>query len=115
MNSNVSHADLLELSRSLQSAALGRDVDVIHTELCSLRNALVCHIRDESALFQDFSPAVGSVVRRGQQQLLRSIDEILAHADEADDECLCVAKVSRLTRAIARQASLEHHLMKVHG
>lgn len=110
MNSNVSHVDLLRLARALRSVTLGSDLDAIHTELCSLRNALVRHIRDEEGQARELSPVVAAAVRRGQQDLLSDIDAILAHADGADDECRCVSKASHLTKAIARQATLENRL-----
>lgn len=113
MSSNVSHVDLLRLARALQSVTLGTDLDAVHTELCSLRNALVRHIRDEEGRAREPSHAVAATVRSGQQDLLREIDAILAHTDGADDECRCVSKAAHLTKAIARQATLENHLTTV--
>lgn len=112
-SNNVSHVDLLRFARVLQTVTLGRDVDAVHSELCSLRNALVRHIRDEEQQLRGVAPAVADAVRRGQKNLLREIDAVLAHADEADDECRCVSKATHLTKSIARQASLESHLTGV--
>lgn len=110
MGEDVSHVDLLRLARSLQSVSLGTDIDAIHTELCSLRNALVRHIRAEQGQADSFSPPAAAAVRRGHQELLREIDAILTHADGSDDGCHCVIRVSHLTKAIARQAALENAL-----
>ncbi len=110
MSSDISHVDLLKLARALQSVTLGRDLDAVHTELCSLRNALVRHIRDEEGLARQLVPAVAAAVRRGQQELLRDVDAILAHAEGVAAECRCVSEASHLTKAIARQAILENHL-----
>ncbi len=111
MNSNVSHVDLLGFARALQTVALRRDIDAVHSELCSLRNALVRHIRDEQPQLRGLAPPIAEAVRRGQKDLLREIDTVLAHAGEADDECRCVSKATHLTKALARQASLEIHLV----
>ena len=113
MSSNVSHVDLLRFAGALQAVTLGRDLDAVHSELCSLRNALVHHIRDEERHLRGVSPAVADAVRRGQRNLLREIDAVLAHADEFDDDCRCVSKATHLTRSIARQATLESHLSAV--
>ncbi len=110
MSGNVSHVDLMRFARALQTVTLGRDLDAVHSELCSLRNALVQHIRDEERHLREVSPAVADAVRRGQKDLLRDIDAVLDHSDGADDECRCVSKATHLTRSIARQARLESHM-----
>lgn len=117
-----SHLDLLDRAAALETAAVREDLRAVHTELCALRNELVAHLHGELSEVEVLGPASRRVVEGGQAELLRTVDDLLAHAADDDveraedeaDTCNCVTRSIQLTRAIVRQAKLENSVFETH-
>ena len=106
----ISHADLLEKTRSLRLAAGRDDVVGVHAELFRLRAALVDHLHAERGDFAGLPDNLAEVAIHGQDQVLRLIDGLLVAVD-ADHDCTCIVRAIEVDLALQRQARLEQAIV----
>ena len=107
--SPASHVSLLGRSRALQRSAMRSDVDAVQQELIDLRLALTMHVVAEQADVNDLSWSASGLVVRGQRELLRLIDELIAARGRGGQPYLRAAV--DLTRRLSRQARVEDGLL----
>lgn len=101
------HLDMLSAARAVQRAATEGDVDVLHDEVCRLRNALVEHAA--SSGLDDNGDVHHRLTRHGQRRLLHFIDEILSTTQHGADTCTCMVRGAELRSMLIRQLRLESH------
>jgi hypothetical protein len=111
MDGPVTHLDLLDGARALERAAVGRDLDAVHQELCRLRNDLARHVASEGPELQGLSLVSRRVVLDGQERLRVLIDDVIAGASSGATECSCLARAGDIVRSLTRQARLEVGLL----
>lgn len=97
--------DLLSAARAVQRAATDGDVDVLHDEVCRLRNALVEHAATSG--LDDNGGVHHRLARHGQHRLLHFIDEILSTTQHGADTCTCMVRGAELRSMLIRQLRLE--------
>lgn len=102
-----SHRGLLSAVRSVQSAAMRRDLDAVHRRMCELRSLLVAHLHAEEKTFENLSPIVRDAVQAGQRRLLQRLDGLLAQVESDDGDCRCLVEAAELALLVARQARFE--------
>lgn len=105
MENPARHLDLLSAVRAVQRAATEGDVDVLHDEVCRLRNALVEHAA--SSGFDDNGGVHHRLARHGQRRLLHFIDELLSTTQHRADTCTCMVRSAELRSMLLRQLRLE--------
>lgn len=97
--------DMLSAARAVQRAATEGDVDVLHDEVCRLRNALAEHAA--SCGRDDNGDVRHRLARHGQRRLLHLIDEILSTTQHGADTCTCMVRGAELRSMLIRQLRLE--------
>lgn len=110
MDDLTSHLDLIEGARAFRQAALAADLDGVHAELCTLRNALNRHSSGEDDSIVQLSPAARRVAADGQRRLRGLVDALLSSTAGGDPGCECLARADELFRLLNRQARLENGL-----
>lgn len=103
------HAALLERSRALEIAVIGRDRGAVHLELCRLRAEMCEHIRHEHDAVEALPPFKRKVVSGGQRDLLEQIDQLLESSAGGDPIPWLRSTVSIVHRLV-RQARLEANI-----
>lgn len=113
-SSRSTHLDLLERARALaaharalQVASDASEVDVLHGELCLLRNALVEHVHAEGEQLDGLSPAAREAIEEGQRRLLRQVEAIMADSAADGAGCDCVGRSVHLVGMLAAQVRAE--------
>lgn len=107
VTAQTSHLDLLRMTRAVQRAAVEDDLDMLHLELCHLRNALVEHLHGEHDAHARRSSMVERVVAQGQHNLLRLVGDLVFTTAEHGADCTCLVRIAELHGALTRQARLE--------
>ena len=111
MDGLVTHLDLLDGALALERAALDKDLEAVHRELCQLRNDLAGHVASEAPKLESLAPVSRRVVLDGQERLRMLIDDVIAGSPAGASECSCLARAGDILRSLARQARLEVGLL----
>jgi hypothetical protein len=104
-----SHLSLLERSRMLQRTAMHSDADAVLKELIDLRLALTVHVLAEQPDVNQLASSANAAVVRGQQDLLRLVDRLIAARGKGGHHVL--RSIVDLTRRLRRQARIEAGLL----
>ena len=107
MANRTQQLDLINAARAVQRAATDGDIDVLHDQVCRLRNALVDHV--SSCAFEETGTVQDRLARHGQQRLLHFIDELLSTTHEGAEACTCLVRGAELRSMLIRQLRLEAH------
>ena len=87
-----------------------RDVDAVLAELIDLRLALTRHVVAEQPDVHRLPSSTSALVVRGQQDLLRLIDQLIGTRGRGGEQTLRAAV--DLTRRLSRQARIESRLLQ---
>jgi hypothetical protein len=89
------------MARTIQQAAVEEDLDMLHRELCRLRNALIEHLHGNH---DPQVPMAERTVTQGEHDLLHLVGDLLFTTAEHGSGCTCLGRVADLHGALARQA-----------
>ncbi len=103
----ISHLDLLGVADIVGRAALERDLVTLHRELGHLHLAMIEHVGEEEKAHASLPPATRAIVRRGQEELVQLLGEVVGATAEEGDDCPCVRRAAEVHRALSVQARLE--------
>lgn len=102
----VAHLDLLASAHRVQSAAVADDRSALLAAVERLDLELRQHLDDEQELLDRLPPAVGDLVRRGQERLVELV-EAIGQAARSDRRCSCLGRSAELAASLRRQAAVE--------
>lgn len=103
----ASHRDLIVAAGFVHKAALHEEFDELHSALRVLRDDLVRHISAEEEDVR-LAPGAGpSMIRAGQERLVRLLDDLLFTAAYEGATSACVPRAAQFEHLVRRQALLE--------
>ena len=107
----ASHLDLIAAARALRRRAIDDTPEELHHGLSTLRNDLLLHLHAEDRDVDQLPGATPTVVREGQQAILRLIDDLILASEHGTAECSCLAGTAKVGAALRRQAKVESALV----
>jgi hypothetical protein len=107
-----SQLDLVASAHALRAAAVADDVDGVHSELASLRTALLEHLQHRAEDLTSLSEPVRLVVVDGQRRVLALLNDLLLGPRADEDGCCCLLRAAEVELAVRRQARLEASVLR---